>query len=233
MKPKMLFILSIVLGLVTTLLFFQYMKQFTRQNTVSVQTVEVVTAKENIAKNEKITSNKLELVQMPVKDVLPETIKNMAEAEGKLANSMIEKGEPILAHRLSTEQDEGVYVSRKVREGYRAVSIGVNINQSVTNLIEPEDQVDVVFSKVAKDAAGQAASQSGILLKSVRVLAVGRQLLTPENTKEPYKEYSSVTLEVKPEDAIKLIDATQEGIINLMLNKRPLMNDGNQANPNQ
>jgi pilus assembly protein CpaB len=229
----MVLILSIIMGIVTTVLFFQYMKQFNTQKAATVRTVEVVVAKERIDKNEKISSKKLEMVQMPAKNVLPETIKSFTEAEGKMASSVLEKGEPILSHHLVSEQEEGVYVSRKVREGFRAISVGVNLNQSVTNLIEPEDQVDVVSTKITKDASNQVQSQSSILLKKVRVLAVGRQMLTPENTKEPYKEFSSVTLEVKPEDSIKLIDATQQGIINLILNKRPLMNEENQINQNQ
>lgn len=221
------------MGIVTTLLFFQYMKQFNTQKVATVQSVNVVIAKEKIEKNEKITLKKLELVQMPAKSVLPQAIKSISEADGKLANSMIEKGEPILSHRLGTEQEEGVYVSRKVRDGFRAISVGVNMNQSVTNLIEPEDQVDVIWTKVTKDPTNQILSHSDILLEKIRVLAVGRQMLTPENTKEPYKEYSSVTLEVNPEEAIKLIDATQQGLINLVINKRPLMNDENKIEENE
>lgn len=232
MKPKMVLILSLVMGIVTTLLFFQYMKQFNTQKVATVQSVNVVIAKEKIEKNEKITSKKLELVQMPAKSVLPQAIKSISEVDGKLATSMIEKGEPILSHRLGTEQEEGVYVSRKVRDGFRAISVGVNMNQSVTNLIEPEDQVDVIWTKVTKDPTNLILSHSDILLEKIRVLAVGRQMVTPENTKEPYKEYSSVTLEVKPEEAIKLIDATQQGLINLVINKRPLMNDENKIEEN-
>jgi pilus assembly protein CpaB len=222
--------LSLVMGMITTLLFVQYTKQQNTAKTVAVQTTAVVVAKEKIEKNEKISSEKLELVQMPAKTVLPEAIKNIGDAEGKLANAMIEKGEPIFSHRLGTEKQEAMYVSRKVREGYRAVSIGVNINQSVSNLLEPEDEVDVVFTKLIKDAANKDTTQSEILLTDVRVLAVGRKMLTPEDTKEPYTEYSSVTLELKPEDAVKLVNASEGGKIHLIVNKRPLMNEEKQAN---
>lgn len=203
------------------------------QKISTVATAGVVVAKEKIDKNEKITAEKLEVVQKPVKDVLPQTIKSVSEAEGKLALTMIEKGETILSHRLGSEKEEGVYVSRKVKEGYRAVTIGVNINQSVSNLIEPEDQVDVVFTKVIKDAVNQAIPQSVILLEKARVLAVGRKMQTPEQTKEPYTEYSSVTLELKPEDALKLVNASEEGKIHLILNKRPVMDEGTNIKSNQ
>ncbi|MFJ5714992.1 Flp pilus assembly protein CpaB [Neobacillus sp. NPDC093127] len=225
MKSKMVLMLSLIMGIITTFLFFQYTKQMKTEKTTAIQTVAVVVAKERIEKNEKISSAKLEIVQMPENSALPEGVKTIPEAEGKLANSMIEKGEPVLSHRLGTEKEEGVYVSRKVKEGYRAISIGVDINQSVTNLIEPEDEVDVIFTKITMDPAKQPVSQSMILLKQVRVLAVGRKMLTPEDTKEPYTEYSSITIELKPEDAMKLVNAKEEGKIHFILNKRPLVRE--------
>lgn len=225
MKSKMVLMLSLIMGIITTFLFFQYTKQMKTEKTAAIQTVAVVIAKERIEKNEKISSSKLEIVQMPENSILPEGVKTIPEAEGKLANSMIEKGEPVLSHRLGTEKEEGVYVSRKVKEGYRAISIGVDINQSVTNLIEPEDQVDVIFTKITMDPSKQPVSQSMILLKQARVLAVGRKMLTPEDTKEPYTEYSSITIELKPEDALKLVNAKEEGKIHFILNKRPLIRE--------
>jgi pilus assembly protein CpaB len=231
MKSKMVLLLSLVMGIVTTLLFFQYTKQLNTEKvtTATIQTIGVVVAKEKIEKNEKISSKKLELVQMPEKNVLPQAVKSLSEAEGKLATAMIEKGETILSHRLGTEQEEGVYVSRKVRDGFRAISVGVNINQSVTNLLEPEDEVDVIFTRIIKNKAKQDVPQSVMLLNKARILAVGRRMVTPENTKEKYTEYSSVTLELKPEDALKLVNATEEGKIHFILNKRPLMNEGNKT----
>ncbi len=215
--------LSLVLGIITTILFFQYMKQFSAEPAaVTIPTIGVVVAKEKIEKNEKISSEKLEMIQMPKESVLPQAIKSLEQVEGMLATARIEKGEPILTHRIGSEMDESVYVSRKVRDEYRAVSVGVNFNQSVSNLIEPEDEVDVIFSKIVKDAEQKDVPQSVILLKNTRVLAVGRKMQTPENTEEPYAEYSSVTLELKPEDAVNLINATEEGKIHFILNNRPI-----------
>jgi pilus assembly protein CpaB len=230
LKAKMALMLSLVLGLITTLLFFQYMRQFNTEKVATVETMEVVVAKEKIEKNEKISANKLELIIIPKESVLPQAVISIEDVEGKLANALIEKGEAILTHRIGSEIDESVYVSRKVRDGYRAVSVGVNINQSVSNLMEPEDEVDVVSSKMVKDAANKDIPQTVLLLKKARVLAVGRKMQTAENKDETYVEYSSVTLELKPEDAIKLINATEEGKIHFILNKRPLIPEENKPN---
>lgn len=218
------------MGIVTTLLFYQYMKQLNVEKTTTTKMVDVVVAKAKIEKNETITMKKLEMVKVPKKSILPQSLKSFSDAEGKIAISVIEKGEPILSHRLVSEKEEGVYVSRKVREGFRAVSVGVDINQSVTNLIEPEDEVDVILTVVKKDKENNPLPNSVVLLQKVKVLAVGRKMVTPENTKDPYVEFSSVTLELTPEDAISLINEKEKGKIHLILNKRPTMDETN--NPN-
>lgn len=222
--------LSLLMGIITSLLFYQYMKQLKVEKVAAVQTVEIVVAKEKIDKNERVLPEKLKLVKIPEKSVLPQSLKTFEEADGKIATTVIEKGEPILPHRLISEKEESVYVSRKIREGYRAVSVGVNINQSVSNLIEPEDEVDVVFTMANKGTANQSPPESSILLQKARVLAVGRKIVTSEDSKEPYVEYSSVTVEVKPDDAVKLINASEQGKIHFLLNKRPIMDEKN--NPN-
>lgn len=227
MRSKIILMTALLMGIVTTGLFYQYTKKVAVEKVAATKTVEVVVAKEKIEKNERITAKQLEMVQMPEKVVLPQTLKKMADAEGKMATAVIEKGEPILSHRLVSEQEEGLYVSRKVREGYRAVSIGVNFNQSVSNLIEPEDVVDVVFIKDSKDKANQQLLSSTMLLQKVRVLAVGRKMVTPDQQNKKYVEYSSVTVEVKPEDVLKLIQSSYEGKIHFILNKRPAMDEKN------
>jgi pilus assembly protein CpaB len=230
MRSKFILMLSLLMGIVTTLLFYQYMKQFNAEKADTTRTVEVVVAKDKIEKNERITTKKLEMMKMPEKLVLPQSLKSFNDADGKIATSVIEKGEPVLTHRLVSEKEERVYVSRKVREGFRAASVGVNINQSVSNLIEPEDEVDVVYTKENKDKSNQSPPNSIILIQKARVLAVGRKMVTPENSKEPYVEYTSVTLELKPDDAVTIINASEQGKIQLILYQRPKMDEDNKPN---
>ncbi|WP_059172978.1 Flp pilus assembly protein CpaB [Bacillus sp. FJAT-27445] len=223
MRSKMVLVLALVMGIITTALFYQYMNKFDNKETTSAPTTEIVVAKERINKNEIVTAEKLEVIRVAEEMALPQAISSLSQAEGKLADAMIEKGEPILAHRLVSQTEETMYVSRKVREGYRAVSVSLNLPQSVTNLIEPEDEVGVIFAKEDKKAADVPDFRTSILLEKARVLAVGRKITLPENTKEPYVEYTAVTLEVKPEDAVRIVKASQEGIVHLMLHTRPIM----------
>jgi pilus assembly protein CpaB len=225
MRSKIVLILALLMGVITTVLFFNYMKQFDAATVSTTNTIEVVVAKEQIEKNERVTAQKLEVIRMAEKSVHPESIKNISDVEGKISTSVIVKGEPILSHRMVSEKEETLYVSRKVREGFRAVSVGVNFNQSVSNLIEPEDEVDVIFSKAIKENETEAKIETKLLLEKARVLAVGRKLVPSEDREEPYVEYSSVTLELKQADALKLVNSAEQGSIHFVLHQRPVVKE--------
>jgi pilus assembly protein CpaB len=223
MKSKVVLLLALLMAVITTVLFFQHMKKYESTPTMATPNlVDVVVALEQIEKNEQIKEEKLQIIQVDATSVQPQSFSTKNEVVGKTATTVIVKGEQILSHRLVTEKKEITLVSRKIKEGYRAVSIGVDINGTVTNLIEPEDEVDVILSKavgVKKETA------SKIILKKVRVIAVGRKMVNPDEAEAPYGEYGSVTFELKPEDALRLIDLSKDGTIHLILHKRPILKE--------
>jgi len=148
----------------------------------------------------------------------------MEEIEGKYSITNLKKGEVLFSDRLVDQFKEDEFVTRKIREGYRAVSIEVNIVESVSNLIEPEDNVDVIFSEDIEQDGLEKKVNTEILLQNIRVLAVGKRLNEKENKdwkvedeKDDKVEYISVTLELKPQDIVKLINADERGSIKLTL----------------
>ncbi|WP_274363979.1 Flp pilus assembly protein CpaB [Paenibacillus thermotolerans] len=216
MRTKMVLILAIVMGAVTTVLFYQYMNRFQQEAAASEVFVEVVTAKEPIAKNEIITAAKLTIARVPELGVHPNAVTTISSAEGKIANASIAAGEVLLTHRFQDTKEEALFVSRKVKEGYRAVSVGVDFVRSVSNLIEPEDYVDVIYSKVDMQTKEVITK---LLLEKVRVLAVGRRMVESE-TDTPYVEYSSATLELNKDQTVVLVNAIESGTIHLTLHTR-------------
>jgi pilus assembly protein CpaB len=217
-------ILAIIMGGVTTLLFSNYMKNTTTSTAAVLEgnTVDIIVAAEPLKKNERISAEKLVVKTIPEIAFHPQTITTIEELEGLIMNADMEAGEVFLSHRVQNEAEENLFISRKVKDGFRAVSITVNYEQSVSTLIEPEDLVDVFFSEKDENDDGKVVSK--ILLEKVRVLAVGRKMVEPTSS-EDYVEYSTVTFELKPEDAFKLLNArvavADDGAtIQLMLNSR-------------
>ncbi|MET3699119.1 pilus assembly protein CpaB [Bacillus oleivorans] len=221
MRSKIILVLALVMGVVTTVMFFNYMKQFDTETVANQNMTTVVAAKEKIAKNELITAEKLTTIEVPSEGLHEQAIVSMDGLAGQYATADIEAGEVLLDHRVQDEKEETIFVSKKVGEGNRGVSIGVNFVQSVSNLVEPEDKVDVIFTEVIEmPGEQQDIVESSILLREVRVLAVDRRMIETQNEAEPHAEYSSVTLELSPEDTVKLVNAYESGSLHLAVHSR-------------
>jgi pilus assembly protein CpaB len=219
MRSKLILTAALLMGIVTTVLFFNYMKQYKEAPAFkNDKLIKFVAAKQDIPENTKISPGMLEIKQIPESGVHAQALKNSKDAEGKIAAANLAAGEILLPNHLKDQKEEAMFVSKKVRDGYRAVSIGVNIVQTVSNLIEPGDFVDVVYSK--KDKVSETLL-SKVILENVHVLAIGRRMVEamPET---PYVEYSQVTFELIPEDGITAINADEdpEATISLMLHSR-------------
>ncbi|WP_243296989.1 Flp pilus assembly protein CpaB [Bacillus litorisediminis] len=221
MRSKIILLLALVMGVVTTFLFFNYMKQFDSETVANQNMTTVVAAKDKISKNELITAEKLMTIEVPSEGLHEQAILSMDGLAGQYATADIEAGEVLLNHRVQDEKEETIFVSKKVGEGKRAVSIGVNFVQSVANLVEPEDRVDVIFTEVIEmPEPQQDIVETTTLLREVRVLAVDRRMIETKDEAEPHTEYSSVTLELSPEDSVKLVNAYESGSVHLAIHSR-------------
>jgi pilus assembly protein CpaB len=225
MKSKYILILALIMAIVTTVLFRQYLQQLDKKYRDSQNLVEVVVAKQDIKKNQKVVQDNLEYKFVNAESVLPEAIKKPSDIVGSYAITDIKAGETLLSIRFTNQIQEKELITRKIKEGYRAVAIEANYVESVSNLIQPEDYVDITFSE--KSGSGIATQT---LLENVRVLAVGKRIIPKENmTQEQASapqqnqgqaEYSSVTVELKPEDIVKLVNADEKGDIKFVLRSK-------------
>lgn len=217
MRSRTLFILAILMGLITTLMFVFSLRQNDEPQEV-IEMKNVIAAVQPISENQLITEDMIEVKEVPAEIVHATSVQTKEESIGKVASSKIETGEVILRHHIQSVEDEKNSVSKKIQDGYRGVSIGVNIVQSVSNLVEPEDQVDVIHT-VRKGSSGQETVNSDELFTGVRVLAIGKRMTVPTENEEVV-EYATVTLELKPEDAVKLVNALETGSLHLTLHSR-------------
>lgn len=217
MRSRTLFLLAILMGFLTTLVFVLSLGKSDEPQEV-VEMKKVISAVQPITEDQVITDDMVEVKEVPADLVHAASIQKKEEAVGKVASSKIETGEVILSHHIQSVEDEKKSVSKKIKDGYRGVSIGVNIVQSVSNLVEPEDEVDVVYT-VRKGASGQEVVNTDVLFTGVRVLAIGQRMTVPTETEEVV-EYATVTLELKPEEAVKLVNALETGSLHLTLHSR-------------
>ncbi|GEN44404.1 Flp pilus assembly protein CpaB [Alkalibacillus haloalkaliphilus] len=220
MQSRMLFLVAILMGIITTAIFF-YSTQVSEPEVVEeeVELVSVVQATQVISENQIISEEDVEVVSVPAEQVHSTAMQSTDEIVGQIATTTIEAGEVMLEHRLRSEMDETQLVSKKVQEGYRGVSVGVDIVRSVSNLIDPEDYVDVILTY--EDDEEEDVSE--VLLEEVRVLAVGRELVA-NAAGEQFVEYSSMTLELDQSDSVELVNADERGSIHFIVHSRNTSN---------
>ncbi|HET7627865.1 MAG TPA: Flp pilus assembly protein CpaB [Bacillales bacterium] len=224
MKPKMLFMLTIVMAAFTTFLFYRYMQQLNTSQASNANLVKIVVAKKEIKKNEPITADKLTFKSLPESAVIKQMVSDKTKVTGSYAAAPIAEGEPILTNHIRQREDEKLFVSRKLSNGYLAVSVGVNYVESVSNLIQPEDRVNVIASIPLPNSKTKQVKTEQIV-SNVRVLAVGGTLTEPSEKQAEPEKYEAVTLELKPEDALQVIHASEQGDIQLVLQSRLLPNE--------
>ena len=176
---------------------------------------EVVVAKSDIQLGEKITAEQLNLLPMPNGSVPEGAFRKASEVVGRVAITRIGLREPITLSKLAPEGTEGG-LSAVIPQGYRAMTVKVDDIVGVSGFIMPGSFVDVVAIIVPPGDNQSKGPISKIVLQSIKVLASGPKIDTPENQRTP-AEVRAVTLQVTPEQAEKLVLAANEGKLQLVM----------------
>jgi len=130
----------------------------------------------------------------------------------RMALATIAKNEPILRSRI-TAPGQRATLSSMLDPGKRAVTVRVDDVRGVAGFIQPGDRVDVVLIRTEAESRSNESS-SDVILQSAKVLAIDQA--TGERTEQPTIA-KAVTLEVNPEDAQKILLASNIGRLSLIL----------------
>ena len=137
----------------------------------------------------------------------------------------VEKNERLLWSHFTAEAGESF--PDLVPRGYRALPLPVDPKTSPGTLLRPGIYVDVLATVPAERSTGRPA-QTVTLLGRVLVVAVGGRTLHDPPPRRP--TYSTVTLQVKPEQAEKLLTINsylRSGVTLVMRNSQePVRGDG-------
>jgi pilus assembly protein CpaB len=207
MKSKFILIIALVMAIITTVLFRQYLVNINNKARAASQTITVVVAKVDIKSNQKVTSEMLETKDVSAGSILSDAIKKNSDVVGKYAVADLKAGEVLYPIRFSDLVTENKDLTLKIAEGARAVSIGVTDVTAVAKMIQPEDKVDIVNT---------LNGQTSLLLENVRVLAVGKSL-SDANATADTADYGTITLQLYPGDVEKVVNANEVGAIKFVL----------------
>lgn len=167
---------------------------------------------------EHIAVRQMPAALVPSDSIAPE---RFASLVGHTLVGPLRAGDPILP--VHTAQARASPFSDQLGSGRRAITMPVDVINSVSGLLEPGDLIDLYVS-----FEYQRRRMTAPLLQGVLVLATGTQTRSGASSSGARAQaYSTVTLDTSPEDAIKLVAARQSGTITALL-RRPDDNRPNQ-----
>jgi len=133
------------------------------------------------------------------------------ELEGMVLQKNIVSGQPFSVGLVSVPTT--VALTSRLKPGRRALTIPVDYINAMSGLLKPGDSIDlfVTFEHEGKRV-------TSLLVSAVQVLATDQKLSKSSAYQdEKDKSFSSVTLDVSPHEAVKLVSARQDGILTAVL----------------
>jgi pilus assembly protein CpaB len=215
MRPNNIAILivALVLGTIAAVLARSWLVSHGRSE---AKAGTIVVAASPIAFGAQLTPDNLSEISWSTAD-LPDgsfaTKQDVLKDGRRLALSAIAHNEAILRSKI-TAPGQRATLSTVLDPGKRAVTVRVDDVRGVAGFIQPGDRVDVVLIRTEAESRSNEGGYSDVILQSAKVLAIDQ--VTVERTEQPTIA-KAVTLEVSPEDAQKILLATNIGRLSLIL----------------
>lgn len=179
--------------------------------------VALVVAKRDLARGEQVSADTMAVREFPEAyavqgAVAPAQFEAIA---GASITTPMRAGDPLLHASLTSSELAGF--STRVREGIRAMTIAVDEVNAISGMLQPGDRIDLLFSaRVPAIGTAAAGEVTRPLMQDLRVLATGRQVRpTPDDRNA--RPYTTITVEVQPIQAQRLVVAQRAGKLTALL----------------
>lgn len=210
MKPKIVLLVSILIGVLAFWLTARYLRAERRRIEGGIVKIRVVVAARDLPTGTVIKENDLAVMAMP---------KNVVSSRAVLADDYRDILDRKLIFNVAyrdvmqwsyvgiEDLGEGK-LAETISKGLRAVSISVDTVASVSGLVRPDDRVDILgtFSFPSRKNPGELETVTLTVLQDVSVLAtgprMGRRAAPGARAQQPgVRGFNTVTLEVSPREA--------------------------------
>ena len=235
MRTYILLGISILAGLAAFVIFRNQVNAEKRRLGLLGEKIEVLVAKKNMLRGEAITDIEKQLNHKLMfkrnltevrKDVFSQVVwtgDNVQEILGKRLALSVDKGQPLrwadFDDSMRRRTDGFAYLVDKARN-HRALSIAVDNTSSVSNLIGPNDHIDIIGTFRFPQLRSQAdvETMTLTLLQNVNVLAVGKRYHQGRiRSSNRDRGYTTITLSVTAKEAEMLVFAQQKGQLTFTL----------------
>ena len=210
-RTASLFVIAISLGLGATWYANQWLINSAPAPVAgtNLRTTPVIVAALDIPFGQKIEASHLKVLNWP-EEIMPEGVFNEQTAIiGKIANTKIMQNELVIDSRI-VDQVSGSVLAAIVSPKKRAVTVRVNDVLGVAGFLLPGNRVDILATRQEDNQRPQTET----ILEDIKVLAVDQTANTEEDKPIVVR---TVTVEADPKEAERLVLASEEGSVQLVL----------------
>ena len=181
--------------------------------------IEVVVARQELKRGDVVGVDTMAVRAIPKESapggaVLPA---RFDAVQGMRLQAPMKPGEPLLASALTAPESSAI--AQRLAPGVRAMTIAVDEVNSLSGMLQPGDRIDLLLTVRPLPVQGQLMPEmTRTVIQDVPVLATGRQsrAQAAEDAHVP-RSYTSITVEVDPERAQKLVVAQRSGKLTAVL----------------
>jgi pilus assembly protein CpaB len=199
-------VLALVFGVVTAVSLWAYLKKEGEKQTRQ----PVVVAINDIPARTKITREMVSVEMYPKDLMAPDVFTKADDVINRVTKDKI-KGKNQIRETDLLGEGQSATMAIKVHEGYRAVTIAANEVNSVGNMVQPGDRVDILATYQDPRTRLEVTR---MILQNVPVLFVDRGRTDAEGKQGAT---SSMTLEVTPEQTELVKAAERRGTLAVTL----------------
>lgn len=178
------------------------------------KTVSILVANDTLGFGAPIGAKDVRAIDWPAQSSPEGAFANFEEltkSGRRIALSTFVRDEPILSSKVSAP-DQRASLSAVIEKGKRAVTVAVDDVRGVAGFIFPGDFVDVALTR--SDASNGPQNFSEVILQHVKVLAIDQ--MAGQRQEHPTVA-KAVTVEVDPDQALRILLAANIGKLSLIL----------------
>ena len=189
--------------------------------------VDVVVAWRNIEPGTTLSPDDIKIRRIATAALPAEhSFRNLTDVVGRAVREPILVNEIVREERLAPP-DAGVGINALITPGKRAVALPFDASSGWTSLLIPGQTVDVFWTESAPPEPERARFTTVTVVQGERVLAVGDQMgpvyeksglirvrdYSSVGSADRYVDAGIVTLELTPEDAVRVAEARRSGSV--------------------
>jgi pilus assembly protein CpaB len=206
-------VVAVILGGVAAFLARSWLQSHSAR-TNGQKTVSILVANRTLAFGAPIGAEDVRVIDWPAEstpDGAFATFSELAKNGRRITLSPFVRDEPIIASKVSAP-DQRASLSTVIEKGKRAVTVAVDDVRGVAGFIFPGDFVDVVLTRTDNSNGPQNFSE--VILQRIKVLAIDQ--MAGQRQEHPTVA-KAVTVEVDPDQALRILLAANVGKLSLIL----------------